>query len=66
MFHIYLKYLYLLLMFCVYWYAEADSRREMERINQEKKNRQNLEFVSGGRQSTIVGTAPKLNIPVPG
>lgn len=45
---------------------EADSRREMERINQEKKNRQNLEFVSGGRQSAIVGTAPKLNIPVPG
>ncbi|XP_062012951.1 uncharacterized protein LOC133729438 [Rosa rugosa] len=45
---------------------EADSRREMERVNQEKKNRQNLEFVSGGRQSTIVGAAPKLNVPLPG
>ncbi|KAL6208178.1 hypothetical protein ACLB2K_019129 [Fragaria x ananassa] len=45
---------------------EADSRRELERINQEKKNSQNLEFVSGGRQSTVVGAAPKLNVPLPG
>ncbi|KAL6201337.1 hypothetical protein ACLB2K_025051 [Fragaria x ananassa] len=45
---------------------EADSRRELERISQEKKNRQNLEFVSGGRQSTVVGAAPKLNVPLPG
>lgn len=53
-------------MFCVFWEAEADSRRELERINQEKKNRQSLEFVSGGRQSAIAAAAPTLNVPLPG
>ncbi|XP_050370702.1 uncharacterized protein LOC126788728 [Argentina anserina] len=45
---------------------EADSRRELERINQEKKNRQNVDFASGGRLTPIVGVAPTPNAPLPG
>ena len=46
--------------------AEADMKREMDRKEQERKKNQKVEFISGGAQAGMVGTAPKINVPVPG
>ncbi|CAK9148120.1 unnamed protein product [Ilex paraguariensis] len=46
---------------------EADMKREMERKEQEKKKNQKVEFLSGGIQpGSVVPTAPKVSMAIPG
>lgn len=40
-------------------------RREMERKEQERRNSQKVDFISGGTQPGAV-TMPKPNLPIPG
>nr|GMD10821.1 SAP30-binding protein [Ipomoea batatas] len=44
---------------------EADMRREMERKEQERRNSQKVDFISGGTQPGAV-TMQKPNLPIPG
>lgn len=50
-----------LFVFC----TEADMRREMERKEQERRNSQKVDFISGGTQPGAV-TMQKPNLPIPG
>lgn len=45
---------------------EADTKREMERREQERKRSPKVDFISGGTQPAAMVPTPKLNLPIPG
>ncbi|KAJ8545422.1 hypothetical protein K7X08_018005 [Anisodus acutangulus] len=45
---------------------EADTRREMERREQERKWSPKVDFISGGTQPAAMVPTPKINLPIPG
>ncbi|KAJ8549465.1 hypothetical protein K7X08_033172 [Anisodus acutangulus] len=45
---------------------EADTRREMERREQERKRSPKVDFISGGAQPAAMVPTPKINLPIPG
>ncbi|XP_059290468.1 uncharacterized protein LOC132044006 [Lycium ferocissimum] len=45
---------------------EADTRREMERREQERKRSPKVDFMSGGTQPAAMVPTPKINLPIPG
>lgn len=45
---------------------EADTRREMEKREQERKRSPKVDFIAGGTQPAAMVPTPKVNLPIPG